>query len=171
MQPKIKFLFIEFLWLILAFVLALTTTALIFGLNSIYSKAKIEGFDATYIFRSNIVIIPLFLLSTFCLFYLKELTHKFARQLPNVITVISGLASILILTMGTSFLVNLGSFPSGGWTVYPPLSALSDSKIKIDLKDFPFFRAISNWIILFQLVIISCLLFMTYRLGTKKCNS
>lgn len=159
-----KEILIEVLWLLIPLVL---TAA--FGLATITGTGFIYTIDFhihdTYLaFMPSKVLLPVFLLLTFIIYFVKESRHSYSRKLSNWILIIAGLVLVIVLTF---IIKNFAQFFPGEWSLYPPLSALGPDEIQEVTKD-----AVPDLFIKFlvgiQFMIIIMLLYVAYRWGRHR---
>ena len=166
MQKVSKQILPEVLWLIIPLVL----TA-IFGLATITGTGFIYTIDFhihdTYLaFMPSKVLLPVFLLLTFLIFFIKESRYSYKRKLSNWILIIAGLALVIVLT----FIIKIFTqFFPGEWSLYPPLSALGPDKIPEVTKD-PVPDLITKFLVGIQVMIMGMLLYVAYHWGKQKRN-
>lgn len=159
-----KEIFIEILWL--AIPLGLTA---ILGLITITGSGFINTidfhFNDTYLVLIPYqVLLPVFLLLTFLIFFIKESRCSYKRRLSNWILLIAGLALVLILTFIIKIFAQL--FP-GEWSIYPPLSDPGSDKLPEVAPD-PVSDMIIKFLVGIQAIIMGMLLYVAYRWGMNR---
>ena len=153
----------EVLWLALSLGLTLVIVSLLirgsFGVETI----DIYLHDVVYVINYWHVVLPIFLLVTFLIYFIKEFRKSFSRNLANMFLVIVGFTLVISVTLLTRTISQ--SFITG-WTIYPPLSALgqNDPVVAHD----PATKFILNILTFVQVVILSILLLVVYRWGKIK---
>ena len=160
MAKTLKPILAQLLWLLVALIVSLLVTLAWtgWGISSTVT-VDIHFHDTYYVITSTHIFITLFLLTSFVVFLLKELKHKYSRLLPDIIIFFIG----ILLIIAPSYIRNF--FPSeGGWTFYPPLSALSDPEPD---ASSPFNILILVW----QVFLVLVLLHVAYKLGRSKKDS
>jgi heme/copper-type cytochrome/quinol oxidase subunit 1 len=163
MKNQLRPVLTEALWLIISAFLSIILPKFLFGWTDFKGSIDIPLHDTYLVFSSWFVLVPLFLFMTFFIYFFKEKNKSFNRAVPNWIIVVSGLILVILLTLITKMISNF----SGGWTAYPPLSALSDQEQQV-AKENTLPTLISYSLILIQLIMVSMLLYATYRWGTTK---
>ena len=102
MQKVQKQIFIELIWLILAFGSAVLLGLLFFGKNFLTDTVDIRFSNTFFIIDPLHFLLALFLLITFIIYFIKEFRHSFRRAIPNWILIIVGLT----IVAGVAFLFN-----------------------------------------------------------------
>ncbi|WP_460965601.1 hypothetical protein [Spirosoma litoris] len=166
MQKANRQVFIEILWLTLSLGLTILIARFLFG-QYFLTSLDIQLYDTYFVVEPWYILVPMFLLVTFMLYFVKEFRNSFRRTYPNWILIITGLALVVSLT---SFANIFSQFSGGGWAMYPPLSASGSDKVP-GLTQNPMAKIITNFFITIQLLIVSMLLFISYRWGVQKQNS
>ncbi|MFD2918214.1 hypothetical protein ACFS6H_00755 [Terrimonas rubra] len=164
MQKSANRFLMEVIWLALSLGLTVLLSLLIGGRTAFSNTVDIHVGDTYFILEPFRVWLPLFLLITFLLYFIKEFRYSFQRTGSNRVLVIIGIALIIALTLLVS---TFSGFCSGDWTVYPPLSALKPEKTQ-GLTQDPVTKSIINFFTVLQGVVLIMLLFVTFRWGAKK---
>ena len=164
MQKVSRQVFIEIIWLTVSFGLTILLSLFLFGRNFLSDTIDIHLHDTYFVIAPFHVLLPFFFLVTFIVYFIKEFRNSFRRTLPNWILIVIGLTLVIALT----FLIKTFSqFFTGGWTLYPPLSALGPDKVP-ELTQDPVTKFITNIFTVVQLLVLTMLLFVTFRWGTQK---
>lgn len=164
MQKVSRQIFIELFWLTISLGLTTLLAIFLFGRNFLTDTLDIHLHDTYFVIAPLHILLPMFFLTTFIVYFVKEFRNSFRRTLPNWILLVTGLTLILALT----FLIKTFSqFFTSGWTLYPPLSALGPDKVS-ELTQDPVTNFITNFFILVQVFVVTMLLFVAYRWGTQK---
>jgi len=166
MQKVSRQVFIEVIWLMVSVALTLLLSLFLFGKNFLNGTIDIHLHDTYFVIAPFRILLPMFFLVTFILYFIKELQNSFRRSLPNWILIITGLMLIIALTYLIKIFAN---FFTGGWTLYPPLSASGPGKIP-DLTTAPVTKFITEFLIVVQIIVLTTMLFVTFRWGTEKRN-
>ncbi|QMW00577.1 hypothetical protein [Spirosoma foliorum] len=161
MQKAIRQGFIEISWLILSLGLTMLVARFLFG-PTFLTSLDIQLYDTYLVVESWYILVPMFLLVTFMLYFVKEFRNSFRRTYLNWILIITGLALVISLIV----LVSAFSQFSGG-----SLLSESGSDKTPALTQNPMAKMITNFFTAIQLLIISILLFISYRWGVQKRNS
>lgn len=163
MQKVSRQIFREFIWLTIFLVLTTALAFFLFGCNFLNSTFDIHLHDTYFVMAGLQILLPMFILVTFCVYFIKEFRNSFKRKFPNWILLISGLMLIISLTL----LIKLFSqFFTGGVTLYPPLSALGPDKVP-ELTPEPVTQVITNIFTIIQFLILIMILFAVYRWGRQ----
>lgn len=158
---------IEAIWLIIAAFVSIILTKFLFGWKDFNGSIDIPLHDTYFVSSSWRAILPLFLSTTFLLYFFKEKYKSFRRILPNWIIIVSGLALMILLTLIIKTISDFTVDITGGWTAYPPLSALPQQEPQVSTENsLP--TLIFYSLILIQSIIIIMLLYTTYRWGAAK---
>lgn len=164
MQKISRQIFIETSWLALSLGFTTILTLFLFGRSFLNSTLDIHLHDTYFIIAPVYIVLPLFLLVTFIIYFVKEFRNSFRRKLSNWILIIAGLA----LVIGLTFLIKTFSQVfKGGWTIYPPLSALGPDKVS-ELTQEPVAKIAINFLTVIQIIIVATLLYVAYRWGTQR---
>lgn len=165
-----KSLLSTFFWLsglfILVYIIATAGISLLLG-NSGLDISLHNTFPARSL--SRILVLPLFLLSAFLVFFVKELRYAHSRALPNSVILLSGLA----LLCGWLFLrkqIIRSGIETDSRTSYPPLSALQERRVQAGAAGASFFSHAINFSSILLFVIVICLLWMAYGWGRAVRN-
>ena len=163
MQKVGRQILMEVLWLTVSLGITILIISMLFRWSFTNETIDIHLYENIYLVNKWHILIPLFLLVTFLIYFIKEFRTSFRRNLANTLLVIVGstlIVSITILTRAIS-----QSFITG-WTIYPPLSALGpgDPVVAHD----PATKAILNILIIVQILILLMLLIVAYSWGSKK---
>lgn len=156
----------QLLWLGLSFIM----TAIIYkiGLGQDFSDLFLHRSDTYLIFTPAAVIIPLFLLLTFTLYFIKESRKRFSRTLPNIILLAIGLLFLILLTLASKEFIKLGI--NCGWTAYPQFPGLPDVPSgSVTLN--PFVSTVTNVMALLQVMITVALLYAVFQWGRRTQQS
>lgn len=165
MQKVTRQFFIELLWLAISLGLTILLALSFFGRTFLAGKLDIHLRDTYFVVSPMKILLPMFLLVTFIIYFLKELRNSFRITLSNWILAVLGFTLIIAL----AFLVkNFAQDFTGGWTVYPPLSALGPGKDRELTQQYPISEVIANFLMAIQIGILIMLLFVTYRWGIQK---
>ena len=124
MQKVGRQILMEVLWLTVSLGITILIISMLFRWSFTNETIDIHLYENIYLVNKWHILIPLFLLVTFLIYFIKEFRPSFRRNLANTLLVIVGstlVVSITILTRAIS-----QSFITG-WTIYPPLSALGPS--------------------------------------------
>jgi heme/copper-type cytochrome/quinol oxidase subunit 1 len=167
MKNRLRPILTEALWLIISAFLSIILAKFLFGWTDFKGSIDIPLHDTYLVFSSWFVLLPLFSFMTFNIYFFKEKYKSFNRAIPNWIIIVSGLALMISLTLIIKTISDFAGFITGGWTSYPPLSALPNQEQHV-VKEITLPTLISNFLILIQLIIVSMLLYTTYRWGTTK---
>ncbi len=155
---------IEILWLILSLGLTILLALFLFGKTFLAGTIDIHLQDTFFVISTAHLLFPIFFLVTFFVYFIKEYRKSFRRILSNWILILSGLTLIIALT----FLIKTFSqFFTGGWALYPPLSALGPGKVS-ELTRAPVTNVITNFFTVVQIIILTMLLYATFRSGSQK---
>lgn len=166
MQKVSRQIFIEVIWLTVSLGLTLLLSLFLFGKNFLSDTVDIHLHDTYFVIAPFHILLPIFFLVTFIVYFIKEFRNSYRRTLPNWILIIIGLTLVIALT----FLIKTFSqFLTGGWTLYPPLSALGPDKVP-ELTQDPVTKFITNFFTVVQILVLTMLLFVTFRWGTQKRN-
>src|SRR5688572_11726144 len=114
----------ELLWLAVAFIVTLLICRFVFSWDFKHGTLDLHLHDTYFVFTAATIIVPIFLLVTFALYFVKEIRKRFSRTLPNIILFVAGVLLVILLAFLNKEVIKLGMRTSGGWTMYPPLSAL-----------------------------------------------
>jgi heme/copper-type cytochrome/quinol oxidase subunit 1 len=164
MQKLSRQILIELLWLTLSFGLTILLAFFLLGWSFSQKTIDIHLHDTIFVISCWYILIPFFFLVTFIAFFIKAFRNTFNRALSNWILIITGLVLVIALT----FLIKTFSqFFTGGWTLYPPLSALGPNKVP-ELKQDLVTKIVTNFFTAIQIVVLTLLLFVTYRWGAKR---
>jgi len=163
MHKSVRQIFVEVLWLAISVALTILIVSLLFSLSFTEETIDFHIYDKFYVMKNWHVILPIYLLVTFIIYFVKELRNSFSRNLPNLLLVFSGLAFVISVTMLTRVISQ--SFVSGV-TIYPPLSALeaNDPVVTQDPKT----EVILNFLAIIQFVVLFILVFVIYRWGKSR---
>ena len=119
MKKRYKPLLSELLWLVVVLVITLLICRFAFVWDYRRGTVDLHLHDTYFVLSAATAIIPIFLLITFLLYFLKEFRYRFSRTLPNIILFVAG-----ILLVGLLVFINqeIGKLQTrtGGWTMYPP---------------------------------------------------
>jgi hypothetical protein len=154
----------ELAWLLLAVVITLVLTFIVFDWESPSPGTILISLHDTYFVVSiEVFLIPLLSFVCFLLFLIKEIRHRFSRIIPSMIIIASGILLATMLTMTTKF------FPViGGYTIYPPLSTLGDHGTQLHYGWEEEKNLLANIIITIQAIVIITIAYTAYRLGVSK---
>ena len=166
MQKVSRPIFIEVLWLTVSLGLTLLLSLFLFGKNFLSDTVDIHLHDTYFVIAPFHILLPIFFLVTFILYFIKEFHNSYRRTLPNWILIIVGLTLVIALTF---VIKTFSQFFLGGWTLYPPLSALGPDKAP-ELTQDPVTKFITNIFTVVQVLVLTMLLFVTFRWGTQKGN-
>lgn len=164
MQKISKQILTEFLWLTIPLVM----TAIL-GLATITGTGFINTIDFhlndTYlVFMPMQVLLPVFLLLTFLVYFIKESRYSYKRKFSNWILIIAGLGLVIILTFVIKIFSQL--FPAE-WSIYPPLSDPGSHKLPEVTKDAVTDFTITTFVGI-QTIIMGMLLYVAYRWGKHR---
>ncbi|TCD21076.1 hypothetical protein EZ456_19275 [Pedobacter psychrodurus] len=166
---KIKPILIEIAWLLGCAVASYGILVIILGNFGL----GISLHDTYFVIKDQYYLIWLsFVLASFPIYFIKESRHSFKRRLPLFIFLILGLGfSSLIIKVSFIFLF-LPEIGKNGWTVYPPLSVHNRATTNILPQEgfLSIFLTPINYLILFQITVISLMLFATYKYGKSMNN-
>jgi heme/copper-type cytochrome/quinol oxidase subunit 1 len=166
MQKVSRQIFSEVIWLTVSLGLTLLLSLFLFGKNFLSDTVDIHLHDTYFVIAPFHILLPIFFLVTFIVYFIKEFRNSYRRTLQNWILIIIGLTLVIALT----FLIKTFSqFFTGGWTLYPPLSALGPDKVP-ELPQDPETKFITNFFTVVQVLVLTMLLFVTFRWGTQMRN-
>lgn len=157
-------IFVELLWLVSSSIFTLLLSFLFFGRQVINHTIDIAFYDTYFVIEPIYILLPIFLLIIFVIYFAKEYRNSFARQLPNWILIIDGIALVITLTY---LIIQFSGITNTGWTLYPPLSALGPDKVQELAQDHGS-QIISVILSILQIFVISLLIFAAYRWGNRK---
>lgn len=164
MQKLSRQIAIEVLWLILSMVLTISLAAFLFGWTFLSGNIILHLHDTDFVISRWLILITLLFLTTFLVYFIKELRKSFSRIFPNWLIMITGLTLVVLLTFQIK---SFSQFLLGGWTLYPPLSALGPDKFP-EITEDPAWKFITNFLTLIQFFVLLMLLFLVYRWGRQK---
>ena len=121
--------------------------------------------DSYFVISAVSIIVPLFLLITFILYFIREIRTSFSRTLPNIILFVTGLLLIVMLAFLNKQFIRLGT-TMGGWTIYPPLSALPEVQHRGSILN-PAASVVTNTLTVLQMVVTIALLYSAFRWGKQ----
>jgi heme/copper-type cytochrome/quinol oxidase subunit 1 len=122
--------------------------------------------DTYFVLAAETIIVPVFLLMTFIIYFVKEARKRFGRTFPNVILLVTGILLVVLLAYANREFIKTGTSIHGGWTSYPPLSGLTDS-VSATLELDPFAALVTNVLTALQIVITLALLFAAFKWGRQ----
>lgn len=166
MTKSFKPTLIELLWLAVAFIIALLICRFVFFWDFERGTLDIHLHDTYFVFTAATIIVPVFLLVTFTLYFIKETRKRFGRTPPNIVLFVAGLLSIILLAFVNKEFIKLGMSTSGGWAMYPPLSALpqvEQGNVELD----PFATVVTNAMTVLQIIITVALLYAAFHWGRR----
>lgn len=162
MKEVLRKIVAEIIWLAVSFGLAVLLSWVLVGKNMLSDSIDIHLHDTYYVIVPLYFLLPIFILITFVVYFIKEFRHSFQRAFPNWIFVITG--SVLLISL--TFLIQLFSQNFNiAWTEYPPLSSTGVS-ITPELTPDPVAKFITNILMLLQFLILISLLYVVFRWGT-----
>ena len=164
MQKVSRQIIRELLWLIISLGLTTGLAFFLFGRHFLRGTVDIHLHDTFVVMAVLHILLPMFLLITFFIYFLKEIGNSFSQALPNQILLSTGLILIIALTL---LIKVFWQFSAGGWTLYPPLSGLGPNEAP-KLAQMPVTKVIANFLTVVQLLILAMLLFFVYHWGKRK---
>lgn len=160
-KPSLRILK-ELLWLAITFIAAILICYLLFDSDPRGVVLNLQMHDTYFVISRAIIILPVFLLLTFVLYFIKEIRNKFSRTVPNTIVLVSGLLLIIFLVFVNKSLIVLGI--NSGWTAYPPLPMMPESAPE-GPKLNPFAGRLVNAFTVLQILVTVALLYATFQWG------
>ncbi|ANE51006.1 hypothetical protein [Flavisolibacter tropicus] len=166
MRRPIPPIFKDLLWLGISFLLSVLLLKIVLNYNLFSGVAiAMEGSHITY--PALLYFVPVFLLLSFVVFFIRQTTLRFSRKWTNGILVLTGAFFIITVALLNDF---LGQFNTGtsGWTSYPPLSGLPEEET-ITARD----TTLTNLIFIgkvLQIIVGVALLFITYKWGRQRSS-
>ena len=154
----------DIFWLTLSLVLTILLSFLLFGQTFLTGDLDLHLHDTYFEISRWLVFIPLYLMLTFGIYFIKGIWLKLNTTFANWIIVVTGLTLIISLTV---LIKTFSQFSVSDWTLYPPLSSLGPDKVS-ELKPVPQMTIIANFLTLIQIIISAMLLFAVYRWGKQK---
>ncbi|HEX2532820.1 MAG TPA: hypothetical protein VHK69_03735 [Chitinophagaceae bacterium] len=152
----------ELLWLTAAAVVTLILCGPLLSWNFRVHTVDLHVYDTYFVLAPVHFLIPVFLFLTFFLYLVRVVRQGFRRSLPNRLFLLSGLLFLLLLLLAQKEFLLL-MWGTGG-TVYPPLSGLGGTAPEPPEAD-PSIPAISNGLIVAQLLVAGVLWYAAYRWG------
>ena len=163
MANKTKTIAGELVWIAFSAAITAILSTFLFGWTFVSKGADLHIHDTYFVVSRWFILIPLFLLINFIICFIKEKRKSFARTVPNLVLVVSGLICLVSLT----YLIKFFSLTATVWALYPPMSRLNDAGGQ-QVPAFLSEKYISNFLIILQVVLLILLLYATYRWGTQK---
>ena len=154
----------EFLWLLAAAVLTIMIAYNRFGKSITDDTLDLHLHDTFFVISRWMVLIPLFLLVTFLVFFIKTQISKTSTDFSYIVFILSGLAlgisiTLIIKTLSISGIV--------GFTTYPPLTALGITEISPpNMDSFSIF--LINSLTAIQIIILGITIYSAFQFGIKK---
>ena len=167
MQKIFRPILTDLLWLSILLIATVSLAIYNFGWTFLKSKLNIHLADTYFVFPVPTIILPVFLLTVFTVFIIKEIHNGFGRTIPNITIFISGLLLIVLITMVNKEFIGLGTSFSGGWTAYPPLSELPPDGYPGTRQENSVVKVVTNMLIIFQHIVTIALLYVSFRWGQK----
>lgn len=164
MRTFTKQLFTETLWLLLCFLLTLLLALPFLGGKVLSREFEITVHNKTVIIQQWIFTLPLYLLVTFIVYFIKTFRQNLSSKIANRILVAVGILLILLLTMVSALLPHLFS---SGFTLYPPLSQLGPDQLPRIMHNH-LLELLNNILMVVQLLVLVMLLVFVYQWGTVK---
>lgn len=119
------------------------------------------------------LILPVFVFLTFVVFFIREWRHRFSRNFSSFVTLVSGFCLLVFFALlSYTLMYHRPTFSFGGWTSYPPLGVVPE---EVPATMTPAADMIFNSgpivIILLQIMVTLCLLFVAYRFGKYRIQA
>ena len=120
--------------------------------------------DTFFVISRWMVLIPLFLLVTFMVFYVKTRIWETSSNTSHILLIISGLALGISITL---IIKALSIYGIVGFTTYPPLTALGRTEISPPSMD-SFSIILVNSLTAIQILILGITIYSAFQFGMKK---
>lgn len=154
----------ETLWFMLAALLAYATTRILSCQN--YAVLNRHFNYIHYQVDTAFIIIPLFLFLLFIIYGIRTAKTKFSIPFANWMMLLSGLLSVVTLTLLTRTFYHAGFLELN---IYPPLSQLGPDQLP-ELKPNPFFDGVSKFISGIQILLVAALVLLTFKWGKTRAT-
>ena len=162
MKNELRHLLKEIIWLIIPAFLSIVLAKLLFDWPEFKESIGVSLNDIYFVLSIWVVLLPLFLLITFVIYFLREKYSSFSRTIPNWVIIISGVTLILLLTFIQKMISDLSGTLGGNWTAYPPLSVVPNSVSPAGKENsFPI-------LIVPQFLILAMVLYAAFKWGEIK---
>jgi hypothetical protein len=152
-------------WLLLSLSLTILISIFILKWPFLSEDLGIQLHDSFLSMPSWLILIPLFLLTTFVLYFIKQIQNSFKRPISNWILILTGMTLIISLTflfqIFSQFLID------DGFT-YPYPDAQPE-KLHVRNQNAAL-KFILYFLIAIQIISLLVLVFVAYRLGKQRCK-
>ena len=152
----------ELLWLAIAFIAAALICYLLFDWDARGAIVDPQRSDTYFVISTATIVPPIFLLVTFVLYFIKEISNRFSKTVPNTILLITGLLLIILLAFVNKSIIVLGT--NYGWTAYPPLSMVPELGSEGPELN-PFAAVLTNVLTVLQIMVTVALLYAVFHWG------
>lgn len=166
---KNKSLFHEILWLIACLIFTIAINFALLGKSVFEKDIDINLHDTYFIVKDQHILIWSFIVFSFILYFIKEKRQAFSRKLPYAIFLVLGL-TFSILIMKAAPIVSFFNPRQSGWTVYPPLQAKVKPEVSPINEFVATFLTPFNGLLLLEVLVITLLLWATYRYAKSRIN-
>lgn len=133
------------------------------------STLDINIHDTYLVFSKFHLILPILILTFFCIYVLRTFRRNFRNLIANLILILSTIFLIVLLN-GVSSIIDSIISENSGWTIYPPLSAGIDIPTieEIEKEERPLvhmFRIFSKIALLTQVLLLILLTYCGFKSG------
>lgn len=156
LSPLLK----EVLWLALSMLLTALLAFLLFGNTFMSGTIDIHWADTYLVIAHLHILLPMFLIVTCIVFFIKESRHKFSRAISNWILLLAGLSLIITL----SFLVKTFAAIFASFANDHTIGGTETD----GLRPSPISPVINNSLVVIQVIITIMLLYVTFHWGKNR---